>query len=74
MTSTDTASSGSSRTTLEPLLTVKAVCELLGISKPTLYRLIHAGELVPIRVSRRPRFSADDVRGYLERSREVSTP
>ena len=57
---------------LEPLLTVSGVCELLDVSRQTLYRLIHRGELMPIRVSRSPRFAPDEVRRYLERQREVS--
>jgi excisionase family DNA binding protein len=59
------------RSSLEPLLTVGAVCELLAISKPTLYRLTAAGELNPTRVGDRLRFLPEDVRGYLERNREV---
>jgi excisionase family DNA binding protein len=73
MTSIETSSSTLTRTALEPLLTVTAVCELLGISKPTLYRVINAGELATIRVGSSPRFSPDDVRDYLERSREANT-
>lgn len=55
---------------LEPLLTVQGVCDVLRVSKPTLYRLIRGGELVPIRVSRSPRFAPAEVRAYLERHRE----
>jgi len=57
---------------LEPLLTVSGVCELLDVSRQTLYRLMHRGDLTPIRVSRSPRFTPDVVRRYLERQREVS--
>jgi excisionase family DNA binding protein len=64
-----TSSSATTRTALEPLLTIGAVCELLGVSKPTLYRLIQCGELVPIRVSKRPRFSPEEIRLYLDRHR-----
>jgi excisionase family DNA binding protein len=60
------------RTSLEPLLTVNSICKLLDVSRQTLYRLIHAGELVPIRVSKSPRFAPDEVRRYLERQREAS--
>ena len=55
---------------LEPLMTVQGVCDVLGVSKPTLYRIIRVGELAPIRVSRSPRFAPADVRAYLERHRE----
>ena len=68
MASTETALYEGAR--LEPLLTVAECCELLGISRPTFYRLIHRGELHPIRVGRRPRFERADVRAYLERNRE----
>jgi excisionase family DNA binding protein len=71
MTSTDTPFSDLERTSeLEPLLTNGDVCELFGISKPTLYRLIRSGDLVPIRVSRSLRFRPTDIRAYLERHRE----
>ena len=72
MTSIETTSSETERMALEPLLTVRGVCDLLGVSKPTLYRLIHAGELVPLRVSQSPRFTREDVRAYLERQRKAS--
>jgi excisionase family DNA binding protein len=72
MNSIETASSALARTDeLEPLLTVRAVCRVLGISKPTLYRLIHSGELMPVRVSKSPRFLPADIRAYLERQREA---
>jgi excisionase family DNA binding protein len=56
-------------TTLEPLLTVAAVCGLLAVSRQTVYRLIRAGELHPSRVGERLRFVPEDVRDYLERNR-----
>ena len=62
------------RTPLEPLLTVTAVCGLLGISKQTVYRLIRAGELRPTRVGDRLRFEPDDVRAFVERHREAVVP
>jgi excisionase family DNA binding protein len=67
-----TTSSSQDRTALEGLLTVGGVCELLNVSRQTLYRVIRAGELIPIRVSKSPRFAPDEVRRYLERHREVS--
>nr|WP_085025358.1 helix-turn-helix domain-containing protein [Ensifer aridi] len=39
------------------ILTTKQVCELLGVSRPTLYRLIEAGKLPP----RIPGWRLDDV-------------
>lgn len=60
---------------IEPLLTVANVCELLAVSKQTLYRLLRAGELTPSRVGDRLRFEPNDVRAYLERHREeVASP
>jgi excisionase family DNA binding protein len=50
---------------------VQNVCDVLAVSKPTLYRLIRAGELAPIRVRRSPRFAPADVRAYLEKNREA---
>jgi excisionase family DNA binding protein len=60
------------RLPLEPLLTITAVCNLLAISKQTLYRLIRAGELKPTRVGDRLRFEPEDVRAYVERNREAA--
>lgn len=54
-------------TTLEPLLTVNDVAQVLRTSRGNVYRLIAAGELHPFRVGERFRFSAADVRAYFER-------
>jgi excisionase family DNA binding protein len=59
---------------LEQLLTVAQCCELLQVSKQTLYRLINSGELAPIRVGHHPRFTREDVRVYVERHREERAP
>jgi excisionase family DNA binding protein len=53
-------------TTLEPLLTVNDVAKVLRTSRGNVYRLITANELHPFRVGERFRFSATDVRAYLE--------
>jgi len=74
MKSTEPSVSGLTRTELEPLLTFEAVCRLLGVSKPTLYRIVRSGELPAIRVSQSPRFARDDIRAYLERHREGRAP
>ena len=55
---------------LEPLLTINAACDLLRVSRNTLYRLVDRGELRPTRVGERWRFQPDDVRSYLERGQE----
>ena len=54
---------------LEPLLTINAACDVLAVSRNTLYRLVDRGELLPTRVGERLRFRPDDVRAYLERGR-----
>ena len=58
------------RSDLEPLLTVREVCELLAISKQTLYRLLGRGDLVAIRVSQSPRFRPSEITAYLDANRE----
>ena len=54
---------------LEPLLTVDELGQFLGVSRASVYRLVRACELVPIRIGERTRFSPDDVRAYLARHR-----
>ena len=55
---------------LEPLLNIGAVAELLGLSRASIYRLIEAGELQPIRVgARSPRVSPAEIRRFVERRR-----
>ena len=60
--------------TLAPLLSINEVAAILGVSRASVYTLIHAGELVPIRVGERARFDPIDVRAYLERHREGEAP
>jgi excisionase family DNA binding protein len=55
---------------LDPLLSINDLAGLLGISRASVYTLIHSGELVPIRVGERIRFEPADVRAYIERHRE----
>ena len=56
---------------LEPLLDIREVATVLGISRDGVYGLIREGELRPARVGQRWRFLPDDVRSYLERHREA---
>lgn len=56
---------------LEPLLDVREVARILGISRDGVYKLIGEGELRPARVGERWRFLPDDVRAYLDRHREA---
>jgi excisionase family DNA binding protein len=58
-------------TELEVLLTVSRVCDVLCVSRPTLYRLVRRGELRPTRVGDRLRFLPSEIREYLERQREA---
>ncbi|MGZ4335135.1 MAG: helix-turn-helix domain-containing protein [Gaiellaceae bacterium] len=51
-------------------MTVAEVCELLSVSKQTLYRLLRAGELRPSRVGKRLRFHPAEIAAFLERNRE----
>ena len=57
-------------TALEPLLTVRGVCDVLRVSKQTVYRLTARGELPSTRVGDRLRFAPADIREYVERNRE----
>jgi excisionase family DNA binding protein len=43
---------------VEPLLTVAEVAAMLRVSKMTIYRLVHAGDLPALRVSRSFRIPA----------------
>jgi excisionase family DNA binding protein len=59
---------------LEELLAIADVARLLGVSRWSVYELMRAGELIPIRVGERARFEPADVRAYLERHREERAP
>jgi excisionase family DNA binding protein len=65
---------GTDRSTLEPLLTVAQCCDVLQVSKQTLYRLINSGELEPVRVGHHPRFVPGDIRAFVESHREEPAP
>lgn len=47
-------------------LTVAEVAKLMRVSKMTVYRLVHAGELPAARVGRSFRVAESDVHAYLE--------
>lgn len=49
-------------------LTVAEVAEQIRVSKMTVYRLVHSGEIEAIRVGRSFRVSEEAVRAYLEKS------
>jgi excisionase family DNA binding protein len=47
------------------LLTVNEVADLLRVSRMTVYRLIHEGDMAALRVGRSYRLREDDVNSYL---------
>jgi len=47
-------------------LTVAEVARMMRVSKMTVYRLVHAGELPAARVGRSFRVAENDVHNYLE--------
>ncbi len=50
---------------IEPLLRSTEVCEILRVSKTTLWRRIRRGELAVIRAERRLLFEPEEVRRYI---------
>lgn len=49
-------------------LTIAEVASVMRVSKMTVYRLVHGGELPAVRVGRSFRVSEDDVNEYLKNS------
>jgi excisionase family DNA binding protein len=49
-------------------LTIAEVAALMRVSKMTVYRLVHGGELPAVRVGRSFRVSEQDVDDYLRKS------
>lgn len=56
------------------LLTVAEVVAMLRMSKMTVYRRIHAGELAAIRMGKIIRVREDAVHAYLKRSQHNGQP
>ena len=54
-------------TTLAHLYTVNEVCDQLKISRSTLYRLVNAGEIEPVKVRNCRRFTETAVNRYVDR-------
>lgn len=52
----------------ETFLTVAEVAEIMRVSKMTVYRLVHSGELAAVRVGRSFRVRESAVSEYLESS------
>ncbi len=49
-------------------LTVAEVATMMRVSKMTVYRLVHSGELPAVRVGRSFRVTEDDVNAYVRKS------
>lgn len=49
-------------------LTIAEVAAVMRVSKMTVYRLVHSGELPAVRVGRSFRVTEDDVNDYLRKS------
>ncbi|MFT4082177.1 MAG: helix-turn-helix domain-containing protein [Nocardioides sp.] len=49
-------------------LTVAEVATMMRVSKMTVYRLVHSGDLAAVRVGRSFRVREDDANAYLQRS------
>lgn len=49
-------------------LTIAEVASVMRVSKMTVYRLVHSGELPAVRVGRSFRVTEDDVNDYLRKS------
>jgi excisionase family DNA binding protein len=58
----------------DTMMTVKEVAEHLGVSKGLIYKLVSNGELESYRVGSTIRITPDQVRDYLQRSREDDRP
>ena len=50
----------------EKMLSKEDVCELLGVSHHTLYRIVNDGSLAVYRIRGQLRFSRSDIESYLE--------
>lgn len=59
---------------MDKLLTKTEVCELLQISRPTLDRIVAAGDLEALRVGGQIRFERNTLLLYLGRCRESKAP
>ncbi len=57
---------------IDRLLTVQDIMALLRISRPTLYRLLKSGRLVPVRIGKRTLFDPEDIRSFVEASKKAS--
>ena len=49
----------------QKLLSIEEFLKLIPISRPTIYRLVKAGRLFPVRVGRRVFFRSEDVDAFI---------
>jgi excisionase family DNA binding protein len=56
----------------EPLLSIDEVARWLGISRPTVYRMMDDGRLCATRIGERYRFVAADIRELIAEGKELS--
>lgn len=54
---------------IEKLLTVQDLMDTLRISRPTLYRMLKAGQLKPVRIGKRTLFDPADIRGLIQKAK-----
>jgi excisionase family DNA binding protein len=54
---------------VDKLLTVSDLMDSLRISRPTLYRLLKSGQLIPVRIGKRTLFDPADIRAFVEASK-----
>jgi excisionase family DNA binding protein len=57
---------------LERLRSVREVCDLLGVSRPTVQRLVTRGELPVVKLGDRSLFRPADIVALIERSRQAN--
>lgn len=68
MTSADSGANGAGASNASQFLTVAEVASLMRVSKMTVYRLVHSGELPAVRVGRSFRVHSKAVHEYLDTS------
>jgi excisionase family DNA binding protein len=58
--------------TVEPLMSVDDVAEVLGISVRGVFRLLRRGDLVAVKVGNRTRVEPDELRTYIANQRRAA--
>lgn len=62
---------GSKEPALEGLLTPEYVADMLGVSKAMVYKLVRNGELEAVHIGRLVRFTRDNYRHFVDRSKSA---